>query len=1027
MTILLLTGYNNYFNRIKKLESTITDYKTKSTSYLEYASVNFDMQDGILTSLVVGSESQQREIPPATPEGTPTNEVLKFEDLGCPDYLVVHENNIIKSRWFVVESVKIRGGQFKLALKRDVLVDFGEKIMNSPCFVEKGWIDDVNNPLLLNAEGMAFNQQKQGETVLRDNTNAAWLVGYLKKDMNSSQTITYAFPDAPSGLSDLDQYDWVDCIRFRNLDGTETTPSKKAALYNDYDSILRMRIAYPSAYTLGWVNTKNIKLTFSLAGGSYSALVEQPNADWQGMNSVALQLEEHDLASVSIGISEGEAKQLAREIYEHTLQWGYVKQYFDTLVAATKYTVNTGNNLVVTTEDLTIYNNKMFTYDNKIYKLTVGQGTEKTYDIYYTGEDIVCSDYLSSLYYEPFYHRYLYRNQANPTRKKVKISLKYREYSVTATEIPFGTMEYTLPAPSQRNQCNDAMYDMFAMPVSPNAFGLNSADTDLIVVTEGAEWGDFADGTGIIAIDSCSEYQLAIAAELASKFGAGSQAGYIYDLQLLPYCPFNFGEDTLFKKTSGYGPYMGKNILLLEELNTKDYTIINRHDIVEGQTVDIPVGIVFYPTKANFSADINYNEASETVHDQWLTIDKPVLKAQGTHDGLTQYAIGFTAPFPYEVEYDSVWEVGPNSNNPNSSVELSNGLEASDCDYISAYISGGLRKPVVFLTSTEFPTAPAGQEYSYTFTGDFSISVKARWIMPDNSLDKKIKNECDFYRLTSPNYNSFYEFKKTKLAGGINGLRAVCTYKPYNPYIKINPNLNDSLYSIKDYNDNIGLMLNGDYSIPMMSDAMINYELQNRNYQAIFNRQLQNLDVNQRIAREQLDFQGLVGTIMGGFTGSAAGLSTGMKTGNPYVAAGMAIAGGVAGNVLPAVGWAKDREWLQQQQYEERDYAVDQFQYQLGNIQALPQSMTKSTPLSYNNKVWPILEYFSCTETEKEVLANKIKYDGMTVMAIGTLTDYLNNGTYMKGKMIRLNELDDDSHIANAIYEEVAKGFYEGE
>ena len=120
---------------------------------------------------------------------------------------------------------------------------------------------------------MSFNQQKQGETVLRDNTNCAWLVGYLKKDMNSSQTITYAFPEEPSGLSDLDQYDWAECIRFRDLDGTETAPIKKAALYDDYNSILRMRIAYPSAYTLGWVNTKNIKLTFSLAGGSYNCLL----------------------------------------------------------------------------------------------------------------------------------------------------------------------------------------------------------------------------------------------------------------------------------------------------------------------------------------------------------------------------------------------------------------------------------------------------------------------------------------------------------------------------------------------------------------------------------------------------------------------------------------------------------------------------------------------------------------------------------------------------------------------------------
>ena len=130
MTILLLKGYNNYFNRIKKSEATVADYKTASTSYLEYGSVNFDPADGIATSLVVGGEGQV--------DTNNTGSVLKFDDLGTPDYLIVHENNVIKSRWFINESVKIREGQYKLALKRDVLVDFSERIMNSPCFVEKG-------------------------------------------------------------------------------------------------------------------------------------------------------------------------------------------------------------------------------------------------------------------------------------------------------------------------------------------------------------------------------------------------------------------------------------------------------------------------------------------------------------------------------------------------------------------------------------------------------------------------------------------------------------------------------------------------------------------------------------------------------------------------------------------------------------------------------------------------------------------------------------------------------------------------
>jgi hypothetical protein len=87
MTILLLKGYNNYFNRIVKIENDISSYKTASTSYLEYANVNFDPQDGILTSLVVGSEGQ-----------LDNGEILQFDSLGTPDYLIVHEGLVINSR-----------------------------------------------------------------------------------------------------------------------------------------------------------------------------------------------------------------------------------------------------------------------------------------------------------------------------------------------------------------------------------------------------------------------------------------------------------------------------------------------------------------------------------------------------------------------------------------------------------------------------------------------------------------------------------------------------------------------------------------------------------------------------------------------------------------------------------------------------------------------------------------------------------------------------------------------------------------
>lgn len=88
MTILLLRGYNNYFNRIKKSEETISEYKTASTSYLEYGNVNFDYQDGILTSIIVGNEQQLEQ----------SDYILDFESGDSPDYLIVHNNVDIKSR-----------------------------------------------------------------------------------------------------------------------------------------------------------------------------------------------------------------------------------------------------------------------------------------------------------------------------------------------------------------------------------------------------------------------------------------------------------------------------------------------------------------------------------------------------------------------------------------------------------------------------------------------------------------------------------------------------------------------------------------------------------------------------------------------------------------------------------------------------------------------------------------------------------------------------------------------------------------
>lgn len=154
----------------------------------------------------------------------------------------------------------------------------------------------------------------------------------------------------------------------------------------------------------------------------------------------------------------------------------------------------------------------------------------------------------------------------------------------------------------------------------------------------------------------------------------------------------------------------------------------------------------------------------------------------------------------------------------------------------------------------------------------------------------------------------------------------------------------------------------------------------------------------------------------------------GAKAGGGYGAAAGAIVGGGMGILGSIIGGEMDKQWLQRQQAETKDYTMDMYGYQLGNIKALPYALSKTSAQTNNNKIFPFVEYFSATEIEKEALRSKIGYNGMTIMRIGKLSDYATSdyfeNVYVKGQLIRLDNVNDDFHIADAIYQEVRKGFF---
>jgi hypothetical protein len=96
----------------------------------------------------------------------------------------------------------------------------------------------------------------------------------------------------------------------------------------------------------------------------------------------------------------------------------------------------------------------------------------------------------------------------------------------------------------------------------------------------------------------------------------------------------------------------------------------------------------------------------------------------------------------------------------------------------------------------------------------------------------------------------------------------------------------------------------------------------------------------------------------------------------------------------------------------------------LQNIKAQAQTLSKVSAFTPNNKVFPILEYYTCTTAEKEALRNKVYYNGMSVGVIGHIEDYLQSSeSYIKGQVIRLN-INEENHMVEDIKNEIYKGVF---
>lgn len=282
--------------------------------------------------------------------------------------------------------------------------------------------------------------------------------------------------------------------------------------------------------------------------------------------------------------------------------------------------------------------------------------------------------------------------------------------------------------------------------------------------------------------------------------------------------------------------------------------------------------------------------------------------------------------------------------------------------------------------------------------------------IPSDPVEYKVDNETRVYRLSDPAQSAFFEFNVAKNGGSVTKWDIDCNYKPFTPYIHVSPKF-WGLYG-QDFNDVRGLICGGDFSLSQITSAWAEYQLQNKNYQLMFDREIKSLDIQQDIARQKDVLNAAIGIVGGGVAGSVKG---------PVGAITGAAAGGLKG--------ISSLVWNEQLRQETKSYKQDMFGYELGNIKAIPYAISKISAFTQNNKIFPFLEIYEATDTEVEAFKNKLKYNGMTVMVIGKISDYINPNarTYVKGRFIRLEGLDAEYHEASELAEEFEKGVYIGE
>ena len=457
-----------------------------------------------------------------------------------------------------MECVKVRGGQYQLALKRDVLVDFNSEVMNSPCFVEKGFVNDVKSPLLYNPESNIVNEIKKDEVLLKDSSGCAWLVGYMKKD--ATATVTGILSKDLSKYVSASALSFKDCIQYIDKTNTTVQQPTKTCVAASGSTMGYFRLN-DIGYSVG--ARAEIQVAPTLGDFVYKG---QANGTWNTVTAYAVTSDRSTNNPRPERSFKADIAEINSKFNSTSSNYAYVRESFNTMINACSGELF-AQHALVKDDNVLQYNGQLISYNNKLWQLEIKQVPQLIkYQASFTFNNTSNGDITALAFFTNIGQAcsHLSTNTSNPTGVKFALSYEATSYTVTAKEVEAPeTITATIPGASSRRVCNDSLYDIFAIPYSPDP--KNPAT--------------FKYNNQTYIVDN--EVSLLMANLLITELGTSS-AGYALDLQLLPFCPLSKGYGSPIN--CGYGS--DKTFSMIQDGNNKIYSYI------------------CFPTSANFTVDI---------------------------------------------------------------------------------------------------------------------------------------------------------------------------------------------------------------------------------------------------------------------------------------------------------------------------------------------------------------------------------------------------------------------------------------